>query len=109
MSISIQDFKAQIGSSFIAHTHSGMLELKLLEADELPRRGLPERFATPLSLVFTGPVTMLLSQDSYYLDHPVLGRNQWMLVPISKYATPQFAGTGSDGDDNLPLYEVILS
>lgn len=107
--ISFQDIQAQVGSTFTVHTHSGTLELKLHEAEERPRRGLPARFMTPISLIFAGPDNILLAQDAYYLDHPVLGRNQWILVPVSKYATPEFAGQKDAGEDSLALYEALLS
>ncbi len=100
MTISFQEINAQLGTVFIVHTQSGALELKLMEASERPRRGLPESFRTPFSLVFAGPAEPMLSQDNYFLDHPVLGRNQWMLVPVSKYAL------GAESD--VPLYEAVF-
>ena len=80
---------------------SGTVPLKLVEAVERPRRGMPGQFRTPISLVFSGPGEWQLAQDCYFLDHPALGRVQWMLVPIAKHAVPN--------PDSLPLYEAILS
>lgn len=106
---SIQDLQALVGSAFTVHTQSGTVELTLVEAHERPRRGLPERFAAPRSLIFSGPRTVLLTQDSYHLDHPTLGRNQWMLVPISKYATLEYAATAAPDAPNLPEYEAVIA
>jgi hypothetical protein len=100
MTISFQEINAQLGTVFIVHTQSGVLELKLMEASERPRRGLPESFRTPFSLVFAGPAKPTLAQDSYFLDHPLLGRNQWLLVPISRYALP--------AESDVPLYEAVF-
>lgn len=106
--ISTQDLQALVGSAFTVHTQSGTVELTLVEAQERPRRGLPERFATPRSLIFSGPRTVLLTQDAYHLNHPTLGRNQWLLTPISKYATLEYAATAAPDDPNLPEYEAVL-
>lgn len=109
MTISILDLRALLGSSFIAHTSNGALELKLVEAVEQPRRGLPDHFRTPLSLLFAGPPPVQLVQDNYDLDHPSLGRHRWMLVPVSQYATPQMAALAGTEAANTRLYEVIIS
>ncbi|MEO7548238.1 MAG: hypothetical protein ABIT82_07440 [Ramlibacter sp.] len=108
MTISILDLSGLLGSSFTAHTSSGALELKLVEATEQPRRGLPDHLRTPLSLLFAGPPAVPLAQDNYDLDHPSLGRNRWMLVPVSQYATPQVAVLAGTGADPARLYEVTL-
>ncbi|MES2946025.1 MAG: hypothetical protein V4772_24420 [Pseudomonadota bacterium] len=118
MNISIHELSAAVGSRFIAHTQHGLLDLTLLEAIERPRRGLPAQFQTPLSLVFSGPNHLQLSQDTYVLDHPSLGRLQWMLVPISKYGLAYAAtGAAQTGQttpqaaahaEMAPLYEAIL-
>ena len=100
MTISFHELNAQVGTVFIVHTQSGPLELKLLEATERPRQGLPEPFRTPVSLVFTGPATPTLAQDNYFLDHAVLGRNQWLMVPVSKHAM------GCESES--PLYEIAF-
>jgi hypothetical protein len=102
MTILIQDIAPHhIGSVFTVDTQNGALPLKLIEAVERPRRGLPTQFRAPISLVFSGTSEWQLAQDCYFVDHPVLGRVQWMLVPIAKHAAPN--------PDGLPLYEAILS
>lgn len=82
MSISFEPVNALVGSHFIAHTQHGTVDLVLAEASERARGHLPEEFRTPFSLLFHGPEAPRLSQDMYTLDHPVLGRVQWMLVPV---------------------------
>ncbi len=104
MSLTHKDFSAALGSTFTAATLSGPVELQLIEATERPRHGLPDQFRTPLSMVFEGPVTPQLAQDTYTLDHAVLGRNQWMLVPIAQFAPPT-----DSGGVRQPRYELVLS
>ena len=104
MPLTNHDFTAALGSTFTADTQSGPVELTLIEATERPRHGLPEQFRTPLSMVFEGPVTPQLMQDTYTLDHAVLGRNQWMLVPIAQFAPPK-----DPGGAHQPCYELVLS
>ena len=79
----------------MVHTQAGALPLTLREAVERPRRGLPAHFKTPISLVFAGPATPMLTQDTYALDHAVLGNLQWTLVPLMPA--------------DLPLYEALLA
>lgn len=71
-----------VGSRFIVHTPLGPVDLVLAEASERARGHLPAQFRTPFSLLFHGPESPRLAQDLYTLDHPELGRVQWMLVPV---------------------------
>lgn len=82
MDVSLDLFVPLQGSVFTAVTQAGAVELVLVEARELPRRGLPEQFRTPLSLIFEGGTAITLAADNYYVDHPVLGRSAWMMVPV---------------------------
>ena len=74
MSITIEKAQALIGNSFIVHTSVGTVELRLIEAEELPRHSTPAQFRTPFVLIFSAPSTPALAQDNYYVDHPELGR-----------------------------------
>lgn len=112
MSVKFEELSQAVGSVFMVHTQHGLLELVLKEAQERPRRGLPAQFKTPVSLVFSGPEHLLLTQGTYLLEHPVLKQNQWMLGPISRHALePLVPDTAQAGDMTSlpPLYEVILS
>jgi hypothetical protein len=102
------DFVKQLNTVFHSHSVAGAIELTLVEAIEKERRSLPTKFIMPISLVFAGPRHALLGQAVYYVDHPVLGRNQWLFAPINKFATPEFAQTDSEDPATLPLYEVLL-
>ena len=85
-------FAPLIGSVFTAETQAGAVELVLIDARELPRRGLPEQFRTPLSLIFEGGTDLTLSMDNYYVDHPALGRAAWMVVPVLRCVDSARAG-----------------
>lgn len=112
MSVKFEELSQAVGSSFTVHTQHGPLELVLKEAQERPRRGLPAQFKTPVSLVFSGPEHLLLTQGTYLLEHPVLKQNQWMLGPVSRHAleplTPAALPAGAPDSSLPPLYEVIL-
>lgn len=102
---SIKQFLPHVGSIFVVHTQHGMHKLSFYSATELPRRGLPESFSTPISLLLAGERDIMLTQDSYVLDHPQLGRVEWMMVPV-------VAPTSVPRVDNQPThhyYEVIFS
>ncbi|MBA2672879.1 hypothetical protein [Ramlibacter sp.] len=99
MALTIQQLAPQVGSSFTALTQGGPVPLELIDAEERRRGGLPPRFATPLSLLLRGPDDKPLVQASYQLEHPVLGQQLWLLVPVAR---PESAQQGS-------FYEIILS
>ncbi len=82
MSITLERISPLIGSNFIVLTSAGRVELVLTEVKELSRKGLPEQFRTPLSLIFCGPETVILDQDNYQINHPELGSYLWCLAPI---------------------------
>lgn len=82
MSLSLNQVAPHVGSLFVVHTHAGMIKLLLDDARELPRRAHHEQFRTPMSLLFAGPETPQLAQDTYTFDHPVLGRQLWALTPV---------------------------
>lgn len=105
MPLSYEQAQALIGQPIGVHTQQGIIELTLLEAQERPRRGLPETFRTPLSLILGAPDAVMLSQDNYYVEHPSLGRRLWMIVPT--FATPP-ARLGADST-TLCYYEVLFS
>lgn len=82
MSISIEQASPLVGSRFVVHAEHGPVELTLFSATARPRRDLPERFRTPLSLIFQGPPCAQLAQGAFTFDHPVLGRHQWTMTPV---------------------------
>lgn len=88
MTVSIEQMTAALESTFVAHTAAGAIGLTLIEASERPRRDMPAQFRTPMTLILDGPVTPILYDDHYVLDHPVLGRQQWFMSPIASNAPP---------------------
>jgi hypothetical protein len=83
MKITLELLAPLVDSVFMADTAAGIVPLVLSEVKELPRRGLPEQFRTPLSLVLAGPAELVLSDGNYPLEHAQLGRIEWYLWPIS--------------------------
>lgn len=83
MEITLELMNPHVDSIFTAHTAAGLVPLTLSEAKELPRRGLPEQFRTPLAMVFAGPVEPVLYDGNYTLDHDQLGRIELFLSPIA--------------------------
>lgn len=103
MSISFDQARPHVGSQFVVHTEQGPVALTLASATERPRHGLPAQFRTPLSLIFHGPLSAQLGQGVFTFDHPGLGRQQWMLVPV-------FAdGAALPGAGPMAHYEVLLA
>ncbi len=82
MSIELDQVLPLVGSNFSVETTTGIVDLCLIEAVELPRRNRPEKFRTPLSLIFTGPVQTQLAQDNFWISHPSIGRHIWTIAPV---------------------------
>lgn len=100
MNITLDIISPLVGSHFTVQTSIGPVQLKLEEVEERPRRGLPEQFRTPLSLLFSGPASHQLSQDNYPFEHPALGPQVWTLVPVMNVGTPLAQGLA---------YEVLFA
>lgn len=75
-------FTPLAGTQFMVETQAGPVALRLEGCTEAPRRGLPEQFRTPLSLIFSGPDEPRLAQDNYFIDHPAMERQAWCIVPV---------------------------
>ena len=103
MNITLELVAPLVDSVFMAHTAAGVLPLTLTEAKELPRRGLPEQFRTPLSMIFAGPAELVLSDGNYTLDHAQLGRLELYLWPISAPLPARSSEIGKQ------CYQVSLS
>lgn len=99
MSTSFEPVQSVVGSQFTAHTPFGAVGLVLVDARERVRSQLPQAFRTPFSLLFHGPASPRLAQDVYALDHPALGRVEWMLVPVMP--DPQAP--------QIPRYEAVFA
>lgn len=102
MTIELDQVLPLVGSSFTVETSNGPQALCLVEATELPRRNRPEKFRTPLSLIFTSPVQVQLAQDNFWISHPDLGRHIWTIAPI---LTPVDAPVQSD---DTRYYQVLF-
>ncbi|MCH8622894.1 hypothetical protein [Undibacterium sp. TS12] len=109
MTITFEQMQALVGDKFGVQTTAGIVELTLIEAEERPRRGLPEQFRTPLSLIFTGPSQFELAQANFPFDHPVLGHQIWTFVPTMPAPEKgQHANRQADGSFTV-FYQVLFS
>jgi hypothetical protein len=106
MSLTFEQATALVGSAFMVQTQAGPVELELAQANEQARRGLPERFRTPLSLIFRGPASIQLAQDLYAFDHPSIGRREWMLVPVM---ADMGSSPAADSAASPLHYEVVFA
>lgn len=100
MHFSLAQFLPLVGSSFTVHTSHGPFALRLIEAFEAPRRGLPAQLRTPLSLIFDGPAGAELAHDDYRVAHPALGEHVLNIVPILP---------GPGGRPGAPRYQILFS
>ena len=90
------EFSEQLNGRFRAHTAQGPVDLELIEATELDRGHRPNHLPTPISLIFSGPADIILTQDNYTLEHPKLGRRSFFITPVLS-------------GEPVPHYQIILS
>jgi len=80
-SLTADVFSARIGDRFRLHvTPDHAIEVELIEATVLGSR--PGKGRTPFSILFRGPMTPVLPQRIYPMDHDAMGRLDIFLVPI---------------------------
>lgn len=108
MTPSLEFFLPLVGSTFTLETQAGQLELVLIEARECPRNGLPQQLRTPLSLIFSGALSLILSQDNYYVDHPAMERQVWMVAPVAAAARPTLSAIPA-AQETVQRYQVLFS
>ena len=92
----LQDFRAQIGTTFRVEGLEAEVDLELNSVDDLPVSG-PGR-AEPFSLLFTGAADRFLPQATYRMRHETLGELEVFFVPI-----------GPDPQTGLMRYETIFN
>lgn len=100
MEFSLAQFEPLVGTDFTVQTSHGLFILKLAEAVEYPRRGLPEHLRTPLSLIFDGPPGVVLAHDNYRIVHPALGEYVLNMAPV-------MSGAGLPGGG--PQYQILFA
>jgi len=100
MEFLLAQFEPLVGTDFTVQTSQGPFILKLVEAIEHPRRGLPEHLRTPLSLIFDGPAGVVLAHDTYQIAHPELGEHLLNMAPV-------LSGAGVPGAG--PQYQILFS
>lgn len=105
MSLSFVQAQALLHSSFIVHTSVGTVELRLIEATEIARPGLPVEYRMPMLLVFSAPASPVLAQDNYYFDHQSLGRHFWSVAPVM----PPTNRPITANNEPLNFYQVLFN
>jgi hypothetical protein len=100
-------FTPLVGTEFIVETQAGPVALRLAGCAEGARRGLPEQFRPPLSLIFSGPPEPVLAQDNFYVEHPTMARQVWYIAPVMPPlpGTPNAIATPAD----TQRYQVLFA
>ena len=81
-SLTVDTFTTRIGERFrLAADAATTMPMELIDATTLGSSGSAGG-RTPFSLLFRGPVTPVLPQRIYRLDHDALGALDLFLVPI---------------------------
>ena len=85
--LALGDFSGRIGEGFLVPFVDGSIVLTLAEATSLAREESPGPRRSPFSLVFRGPLSPVLPQRTWPLEHASLGRLEIFIVPIGPDAS----------------------
>jgi len=86
-------FAASVNSTFqVRHEAGELVALELVEY----REGVSQPGYEHFSLLFKGPRTVVLPQQTYQVEHPVLGTFALFLVPVRE-------------DENATYYESLFN
>ena len=84
--LSISDFAPLVGAAFTIRFPDGTLELTLGAVEphgtRAPRPDVPGLRTEPFSLVFLDPLSPVLPQRIWALEHSALGASEIFLVPL---------------------------
>ncbi len=85
--LKIGDFFERVGEGFRVPFADGAIEITLVEVTNLARADHAGPTRAPFSLIFRGPISPVMPQRTYPLEHPALGRLDIFLVPIGPDAS----------------------
>jgi len=74
-------FLAQLNTNFVINDGSAKVKVKLVEVDDLPRRGASGQ-KEAFSLMFRGDHASPLKQSTYLIEHEKLGLFSFLVVPV---------------------------
>lgn len=95
--LSMAGFKSQVGTSFVITQQASKVKITLVDVANFASRKQAAAGREGFSLLFRGPRETALKQDTYLIEHPVLGMFSFLLVPV---------GTGKT---RAPLYEAVIN
>ena len=74
-------FLAQLNTNFVINDGSAKVKVKLVDVDDLPRRGASGQ-KEAFSLMFRGDHVSPLKQSTYLIEHEKLGLFSFLVVPV---------------------------
>jgi hypothetical protein len=95
--LSLASFKSQLGTRFLINHQASKVNVKLIAVTNFASRKQTAAGKEGFSLLFTGPKETTLKQDTYRIEHEVLGMFSFLVVPV---------GTK---DTRAPRYEAVIN
>jgi hypothetical protein len=82
--LTVADFVPYVSQTFPLHCECAVLDFVLIDANSQVKGALANAAREPFSLVFRGPVTPVLPQKIYRLEHPTRGSLDIFIVPVGR-------------------------
>ena len=90
--LSLAAFESQINTTFVINHDGSKVKVKLIDVTNLASRKQTKAGKEGFSLLFHGPQTAILKQDTYVIEHEKLGMFSFLLVPtkVDKKPAPHY-------------------
>jgi hypothetical protein len=95
--LNLSSFRSQVGTTFLINHPVTKVRVKLIDVTSFASRTQTAAGKEGFSLLFRGPKDTPLQQDTYLIEHEVLGTFSFLLVPV---------GTR---DTRAPYYEAVVN
>ena len=95
--LNLSSFQSQLGTSFLINHQASKVRVTLVEVNSFATRRQTAAGKEGFSLIFRGPKNTPLQQDTYLIEHEVLGTFSFLVVPVGSRTT------------RAPYYEVVVN
>ena len=95
--LDLESFESQLGTSFVINHGAAKVKTKLVHVNNFASAKQTAAGKEGFSLLFRGPKETILQQDTYLIEHEVLGMFSFLVVPV---------GTK---DTRAPHYEAVIN
>jgi uncharacterized protein DUF6916 len=95
--LNMASFKSQLGTTFLINHQASKVKITLVDVSDFASRKQSAAGKEGFSLLFRGPKEATLAQDTYLIEHELLGMFSFLVVPVGIKNT------------RAPHYEAVIN